>query len=476
MTRARALFPVLLILSSLVAAQAPAKLPSEAIPPERMQQYSELAVEWLQGYLRVNTTNPPGHESEATAYLKKILDAEGIENQVFEVTPGRTNLVARLRATSANPKRPLILLSHEDVVTSDPSRWKVPPFSGEIVEGVLYGRGAQDMKDEGLAQLVVMVMLKREKVALDRDVIFMATADEEAGDTGSAWMIKNKKDLFGNAEFLITEGGTNTMENGKAKFVGVEVGEKAPYWLHLVAHGTPGHASKPLKDSAPNHLVHALERVVNYQTPIRILPEVAEFFRVMAQFETGKRKAEFGDIEKSLQSDPKFRDEVTSDTSLNYMLRDTVSLTMLGGSQQTNVIPGEAWANLDVRLLPGTDPQAFVAQMKKVVADPTITVEPLGEFRPPNSSPTNTVLYDAIKKVAAHYFPGAPVAPHMDSGYTESQMYREVGIACYGFTPYLSTPEENHSEHGDNERIRVEEVRRGPRVLYDVVATVAGKQ
>ena len=475
MTRSR-LFPVVLLLTTLVAAQAPAKLPSEAIPPERMQQYSDLAVKWLQGYLMVNTTNPPGHENEATAYLKKILDAEGIENQVFEYVPGRTNIVARLRATSANPKRPIILLSHQDVVTSDPARWKYPPFSGTIADGVLYGRGAQDMKDEGLAQLVVMVMLKREKVALDRDVIFMATADEEVGDSGSAWMIANKKDVFGNAEFLITEGGTNTMENGKAKFVGVEVGEKAPFWLKLTAHGTPGHASKPLKDSAPNHLTDALERVVHYETPIRILPEVSEFFRVMAQFEAPARAAKFRDVEKSLKSDPKFRDEVTSDTSLNYMLRDTVSLTMLGGSQQTNVIPGEAWANLDVRLLPGSNPAAFLEQMKKVVNDPTITVEPMSGFRPPNSSPTNTALYAAIKKVAAHYFPGAPVAPHMDSGYTESQMYREIGIASYGFTPYLTTPEENHTEHGDNERIRVEEVRRGPRVLYDVVATVAGAQ
>ncbi len=475
MTRSR-LFPVVLLLTTFVAAQAPAKLPSEAIPPERMQQYSDLAVKWLQGYLMVNTTNPPGHEAEATAYLKKILDTEGIENQVFEYTPGRTNIVARLKATSANPKRPIILLSHQDVVTSDPARWKYPPFSGTIADGVLYGRGAQDMKDEGLAQLVVMVMLKREKVPLVRDVIFMATADEEVGDTGSEWMIKNKKDLFGNAEFLITEGGTNTEENGKAKFVGVEVGEKAPFWLKLTAHGTPGHASKPLKDSAPNHLVDALERVVHYETPIRVLPEVGEFFRAMAQFEPPARAAKFRDIATSLKIDPRFRAQITSDTSLNYMLRDTVSLTMLGGSQQTNVIPGEAWANLDVRLLPGSNPAAFLEQMKKVVNDPTITVEPMSGFRPPNSSPTNTDLYAAIKKVTAHYFPGAPVAPHMDSGYTESQMYREVGINCYGFTPYLSTPEENHTEHGDNERIRVEEIRRGPRVLYDVVATVAGAQ
>ena len=157
------------------------------------------------------------------------------------------------------------------------------------------------------------------------------------------------------------------------------------------------------------------------------------------------------------------------------MLRDTISLTMLGGSEQTNVIPGEAWANLDVRLLPGEDPPKFLDSLRNVVADPNVTVTPLNsEFRIANSSPTSSALYQAIKDVSAQYFPQAPVLPRLSSGYTESQRYRPLGIAAYGFTPYVTTEEEGSTEHGNNERIRVEEVRRGPTVLYDVVTRVAG--
>src|SRR5579864_4276853 len=211
---------------------------SSRIPADHLQQYSDLAVTWMQEYLRIDTTNPPGNEMRAVEFYKKILDQEGIENRAFEYTPGRGDLWARIPraegpkgptsaakgAAEIGHPRPIILLNHTDVVTSDASHWKLPPFSGEIKDGYLWGRGAQDMKDEGLAQLVVMVMLKRERVALDRDVIFLAVADEEALDTGSEWFIAHQRGLLGNAEFLINEGGENVLENGKVKYVGVDVG------------------------------------------------------------------------------------------------------------------------------------------------------------------------------------------------------------------------------------------------------------
>ncbi|HEY6339317.1 MAG TPA: M20/M25/M40 family metallo-hydrolase, partial [Candidatus Sulfotelmatobacter sp.] len=238
----------------------------------------------MQQYLRVDTTNPPGNEMRGAEFLKKILDDEGIENRVFEIAPGRGDLWARIPHTTADSKRPIILLNHLDVVTSDASHWKVPPFSGELRDGYIWGRGAQDMKDEGLAQLVVMVMLKREKVALDRDVIFLAVADEEAEGQGTDWFTKHQRDLLENAEFLINEGGENLLENGKVKYVGVDVGEKTSYWLHVVAHGRPGHGSRPNPDSAPNRLVHALNRILAYKTPLRVLPVVDEFLRDMAPY------------------------------------------------------------------------------------------------------------------------------------------------------------------------------------------------
>jgi acetylornithine deacetylase/succinyl-diaminopimelate desuccinylase-like protein len=448
---------------------------SSRISAERLQQYSELAVTWMQEYLRVDTTNPPGKEMQAVKFYKQILDAEGIETRAFEYAPGRGDLWARIPHTTAEAKRPLILLNHMDVVTSDASHWKVPPFSGEIRDGYIWGRGAQDMKDEGLAQLVVMVMLKREKVALDRDVIFLAVSDEEADGTGSDWFISHQRELLGNAEFLINEGGENLLQGGKVKFVGVDVGEKTTYWMKVVAHGRPGHGSRPNPDSAPNRLVRALNRIIAYRTPMRVLPVVDEFLRDMAPQETAERAAEYRNIHKAIE-DPKFQEEVQKDESLNFLLRDTISLTMMGGSEQTNVIPPEAWANLDVRILPGGDPKVLLEAVRKVVNDPNVSVEPInGEFRVANYSGTDNALYAAIKEVSGKYFPGTPVVPHITSGYTENQRYRPLGIASYGFNPYTATEEEGSTEHGNDERIRVEEVRRGPQVLFDVVAAVAGK-
>jgi len=448
---------------------------SSHIPADHLQRYSDLAVTWLQEYLRIDTTNPPGHEMRAVDFYKTILDQEGIESRVFEYAPGRGDLWARLPHTTAQARRPIVLLNHMDVVTSDATHWKIPPFSGEIKDGYLWGRGAQDMKDEGLAQLVVMVMLKREKVELDRDVIFLGVADEEANGTGTDWFIANQRDLLGNAEFLINEGGENLLENGKVKYVGVDVGEKTTFWLHVVAHGRPGHASRPIPDSAPNRLVRALDRILAYRTPLKVLPVVEEFLRDMAPYEPPDEAREYRNIRKEIE-DKKFQQDVEKDESLNFLLRDTISLTMMGGSEQTNVIPPEAWANLDVRILPGGDPQALLEQIRHVVNDPDVTVEPLNaEFREANYSPTNTALYSAIREASRKYFPGTPVVPHITSGYTENQRYRPLEINAYGFTPYTATDEEGNTEHGNDERIRVDEVRRGPRILFDVVTGVAGK-
>ena len=458
--------------SRAVADDGPRTFASARIPGDRLQQYSDMSVEWMQQYLQIDTTNPPGNELRAALFFKKIFDQEGIENQVFEYAPGRADLWAVLPHNSAQAKRPIVLLNHMDVVTSDAAHWKVPPFSGQIVNGSLYGRGAQDLKNEGLAQLVVMVMMKREKVALDRDIIFLAVADEEVDGTGTDWFIAHQRPLLRNAEFLINEGGENLLLDGKVRYVGVDVGEKTPLWLHITAHGRPGHASRPIPDSAPNRLVRALSRLTQYQPPLQVLPVVDEFFKTMAPYEPPDRARTFRDIRKAIQ-DKRFQEQVAADESINFLLRDTISLTMMGGSQQTNVIPAEAWANIDVRLLPGADPKAFLSTIRRVVDDLSVTIEPENsEFRVANASPTNTLLYDAIRKVSQAYFGDVPVAPRITSGYTENQRYRPLGINAYGFNPYATTEDEGATEHANDERVRVEEVRRAPRILYDVVTFV----
>jgi len=424
------------------------------------------AVARLQAYLRVDTTNPPGNETRGARFFQEWFEAEGIPVEIYEIAPGRANLVARLKGDGS--RRPLILLNHTDVVSSDPARWRVGPFSGDIVEGDVYGRGALDTKGLGLLQAMTFVLLKRAGVPLRRDVIFVVSADEEVAMRGAEWLVNNKKEIFADAEYLLNEGGSNLVENGRVRYIGVDNAEKVPFWLRLRARGTPGHGSRPLADSAPHRLARALARVVEWETPIKVLPGVEKFFRDVADQEPPARAEKFRRLRESL-SDPAFRASLARDPMMNFLLRNTISLTVLQGSPQTNVIPGEAVAHLDVRLLPGEDPQEFLASLRKVLADDTIEIEPIQQWRGAIASPVDTELFRIIEAVAREYHPSVPVTTRMLSGYTECGFFRRLGIVCYGFSPFLLTREEEASVHGDNERISVENVRRGLRFYYDVV-------
>jgi acetylornithine deacetylase/succinyl-diaminopimelate desuccinylase-like protein len=432
--------------------------------------YKDMAVDLMQQYLRVNTSNPPGNEMAAARFLKSILDREGIVSEIFEYTPGRANIIARIKGD--NSKRPVLLLSHMDVVTADASKWRVDPFSAQIVDGSIYGRGALDMKSEGLLQLMTMIIIAREKPHLTRDVIFLATADEEVGDTGSIWMIANKSELFKDAEYLVTEGGDNLREGNTIKYVGVDVAEKAPFWLQLTATGQPGHGSRPIADSAPNRLVRAMEKIVNYQPPMKVLPAVQKFFHDIAPLQPAALRPKFENVGDAVK-DSKFVKLVASSREYDFMFRNTISLTMMSGSKQTNVIPNVATCNLDVRLLPGEDPKAFLREIEKVIADPTIKVENINGFKPPNSSPIDTDLFRAISTVEKAHHPEALITTRLLSGYTESQLYRQLGIICYGWSPIATTNQENEGVHGNNERITVENVREGTQEMYEVVQTLA---
>jgi acetylornithine deacetylase/succinyl-diaminopimelate desuccinylase-like protein len=432
--------------------------------------YQDMAVDLMRQYLRINTSNPPGNEIQTAKFFKAIFDKEGIQSEIFEYKPGRANIIARLKGNGS--KRPIILLSHMDVVNADPSAWRVDPFSAEIIDGSIYGRGALDMKNEGLLHLMTMIILAREKPALSRDVIFLATADEEVKDEGSIWMIATKSDLFKTAEYLLTEGGDNLLEKARVKFVGVDVAEKAPLWLQLIATGQPGHGSRPMADSAPNRLVRAMTKIINYETPIKLLPAVEKFFHDVALLQPEPWRSKFANIGEALK-DPAFVKELTGNKEYNFMLRNTISLTMLSGSKQTNVIPNTATCNIDVRLLPGEDPDAFIAELKQVIGDDTIKIERINTFKPPNSAQINTELFDVISRVTKAHHPEALITTKMLSGYTESQLYRQLGITCYGWAPVYTTVEENEGVHGNNERITVKNVREGTREMLEVVSEIA---
>jgi len=433
-------------------------------------RYQDMAVDLMQQYLRINTSNPPGNEIQTASFLKKIFDQYGIENEIFEYKPGRANIIARIKGNGS--KRPIILLSHMDVVTAEPASWEVDPFSGVIKNNSIYGRGALDMKGEGLLHLMTMILIKREGPPLSRDVIFLGTADEEVDDEGSLWMIANKADLFKNAEYLLTEGGDNLLEDGAVKIVGVDVAEKAPFWLRVTATGLPGHGSRPVADSATNRLIRAMNRILDWETPVKLSPAVEQFFKDIAPLQREPLRTQFAKIRESL-TDPTFAKALTSQRDFNFLLRNTISITMLSGSKQTNVIPNAATCNLDVRLLPGESPDEFLKALKDVIADPSIKVENVNRFKPPNSSPINTELFSLIARKTKEHYPNAVVTTKMLSGYTESQLYRQLGIVAYGWVPFYTTPEEDEGVHGNNERVSVKNVRQGTREFYEVVKEIS---
>jgi len=458
------ILPMAMVSSSSLAFRPPHRHTADDID---WKDYQDLAVDLMQQYLRINTSNPPGNELAAARFLKSVLDRYDIPNEIFEYTPGRANIIARIKGNGS--ERPIILLSHMDVVTADAAAWRVDPFSAEIIDGSIYARGALDMKSEGLLQLMTMIVLAREKPDLSRDVIFLATADEEVGDSGSVWMIANKSSMFKDAEFLITEGGDNLVSGGRVKYVGVDVAEKAPFWLQLTAEGEPGHGSRPIANSAPNRLVRAMAKIIDYQPPVKILPAVEKFFKDVAPLQSEPLRRRFENIRQSLK-DPEFANMILADRGYSYMFRNTIALTMMSGSRQTNVIPNAARCNLDVRLLPDEDPQAFLAEVKKVVNDPSIKVENINGFKPPNSSPIDSDLFRIISQVTRAHHPEAIITTRLMSGYTESQLYRPLGIICYGWSPISTTPDENQGVHGNNERVSIENVREGTREMYEVVS------
>ncbi len=458
----RAVLPVLLAL--LLAVPGSSKGDSD---------YETLAVDLLQRYLQIDTTVPPGNEMRGALFFKEVLEREGIAVEIDEFAPGRANLLATL--PGSGKRRPLILANHMDVVPADPARWKMPPFSGARQDGTIWGRGAEDMKAEGILQLLAMVRAKREGLALERDLLFLATADEEVGFAGAlralgpeGWRSRLEK-----AEFLITEGGENILDDkGQPVYFGVATGEKGPFWLTLKTTGTPGHGSRPIADSALNRLVRALDRVREHRTGLKVLPSVGRFFRDQAARVGEPRASWYRDLPRAIQ-DEKVARTLYDDREVSALLRNTVSITVVKAGYKTNVIPGTAEAELDVRLLPGEDPQAFLAELHSVIDDPSVEIVPPADFRRPNASSPDSDLFRAIERVLARHYPGVPVTTTMLAGATESVLYRPLGISAYGFTPLLTTSAEIATAHGDDERIQEATVRRSVGVFYDVVREVA---
>lgn len=429
------------------------------------------AVQILADYLKINTANPPGNELEGALYLKAILEREGLETQLLDTAEFRerrgANLYARLRGNGT--KRAIALVHHIDVVPADERYWSVNPYSGAQRDGYLYGRGALDMKGEGIAHLMALIALKRSGLPLTRDIVFIANTDEELSSTGAIVFVDKHSDLLRDVEFLITEGGDNLLRDGKPDYFGISVAEKRTFWQQLTVKGVPSHGSRPTKQNPVPRLVRALDRIASYETPLHVTPGVRKYFRDIARNYEGERRVWLADVDAAIRI-PRARQWLLDDVYWNAILRNTITLTGLQGSSKTNVIPAEATAVIDIRLLPDADAKELLATLKRIVNDTAVHWTTLLEPKAPLENPVDTDLFRAIERAARDRHPNAIVTTPMLTGATDRPTYRRAGIITYGVDPFLvDAADSQRGVHGNDERLSVENLRFGVRFIYDVL-------
>jgi acetylornithine deacetylase/succinyl-diaminopimelate desuccinylase-like protein len=426
-------------------------------------EFADQAPHRLQGYLQVNTINPPGNEVRGTAYLGKLLKAAGIDYETAESAPGRGNLWARL---PGGDKPALVLLHHIDVVPANAKYWEVDPLSGVEKDGYIWGRGAIDTKGLGITQLQAFLAIKASGKTLNRDVIFMATADEEAGGFfGAGWLIEHHPEVFDRVGYLINEGGSGRMTDGTPVFQ-VEVTQKVPLWLRLTATDVPGHGSRPRPTSAMTRILRAGHRIADTQFAYRVIPEVKTLLQGMAGFETEALRPRFERIEDNIADADFMASLHMQQPGTIALLHNTCSVTSMTGSSKINVVSPTASIELDCRMLPDQDPAAFLVELKQIISDPNIAVEQIMGFTPARSS-TATPLYESITRTLILHYENMKLVPSVSTGFTDSHFFRDMGIVSYGFSPFLFQPNEHTGVHGNNERITVENMVQGTKVMTD---------
>lgn len=470
-----------LVASALGATVAPAHE-----TPERVVRW-RAAVDWrlaqdeavsvLSDLLRVDTTNPPGNEDRATDFLGGILEREGIPFTRVPLAEGRSSLVARVAGSGRAP--PLCLLSHTDVASSEPARWSSPdrgPLSGAVAEGHVWGRGALDMKGMAAIELLTLVWLRRLGVPLDRDVIFLAVADEEADNGGARSIVAPEvwKDL--GCSHLINEGGIGidgALFPGQAVHP-ISVAEKGAVWVKVIATGQAGHGSVPRgRDEAPARLLAAMRAIEDRHRPrYRVDPAVYDLLRA-----AGRQQ---GGVVGAVLSTPALVRTVAwgklrGNPATNAVLHDTIHLTGTGGAAAPNVVPSEAWAQYDCRLLPGTTPEQHVDLLRHLVRRvPGIEVRT--EFAlASNRSPTDDPWFATIAHYAAEGREDrVAVGPLLSVGFTDSLLLRPLGVRAYGYVPFEVTAALAETMHGHDERVPVDQVGEGLRRLFSMVVDFAG--
>jgi acetylornithine deacetylase/succinyl-diaminopimelate desuccinylase-like protein len=438
-------FALLTAFAAVAAAQVPS-IDWERQKAEILRHHRSL--------IQIDTSNPPGNETKATDYLKRVFDAEGIPAQIFSLDPMRANIVARLKGNGS--KRPLLILAHLDVVGVQREKWPVDPFGAVLKDGYIWGRGSVDDKDKVAANLMTMLLLKRSQARLDRDVIFLAESGEE-GTTGPGidFMVSRHFDAI-DAEFAMTEGGGATIENGRVTTVQIQTTEKAPRTTRLVVNGTSGHGSIPRVDNALVHLSEAVSKVGTWETPMRLNDTTRAYFEKLASISPPDKAARYNALLDPKRSADAQRYLKFNEPQRYSMLRTSVVPTILKGGFRVNVIPSEAEATLDVRALPDENLDNFYAEMRKVIADPAVKIEHVPGNDRPAAAPSrlDTEMFRTLDRVSKRMFPGATVLPIMGTGASDMAQLRAKGVQCYGIGPARTDVDStNYGAHGDVERL-----------------------
>lgn len=454
------------------AQQAPAAAPTQVADTSLI---AKEATQWLADLIRINTTNPPGNEAEAAKYIAAILKQEGIPSEILELAKGRSAVVARLSSSAvADPTRALLLVAHMDVVGVDRAKWTVDPFAGLQKDGYLYGRGAVDDKGMLAANLAAFIALKRMNMKLGRDVIFLATCDEEQGGDAS---IKELAAKYWNkiaAGYALNEGGNVYLKNGKPYYIGVQASEKVSVDVAVTARGRSFHASQPTPDNAVVHLAAAIAKIGDYSAPAQPTSIVQRYFEEMARIEEPETAKWMRALDTPDRAEHAQRYLSRENPLWNAMMRDTIAPTILSAGVRVNVIPAEARAEMDIRLLPGNSVYALLAELTKLVNDPQIKFEVLGDSSmPAPASKLDSELYAGIEKASAEQFPGAPVIPCLSSWATDSSTLRLRNVQAYGLVPFPLEEEDIRRMHAEDERIPVASFAQGVQFLYRIVSEFA---
>ncbi len=463
----RPMLTVVVLMSATLVAQTPA-------PPDWSQIQDE-TLRHFQALVRFDTSDPPGNERPAAEYLKSVLEREGIPVETFSLEPHRPNVVARLKGSGQ--KRPLLLMAHTDVVNVDPKKWATPPFGATREGGYIYGRGTVDDKDNVVSSLMVMLLLKRLNVPLDRDVIFLAEAGEEGSTRVGIQFMVNQHLPSIDAEYCLAEGGNGTRRDGQMRFVSVQTLEKIPHAVQLTARGVAGHGSVPLKTNAVAHLSKAVAAVADWSPPIRLNETTSAYFSRLAEISPPELAARYRGVHDPAMVtavDAYFQEHEPRHAS---MLRTSVSPNMVQAGYRINVIPSEAVATLDVRALPDENMEAFLDRIRKVVNDPAVEVSLAQRDTRPGAAGARIdgEAFKAIEGAALTHYK-VPTLPTMSTGATDMAYLRGKGIQCFGIGPALDVEDgpKGFGAHSDQERILETELQRFLRFYWDVVVDLAG--